>query len=350
MRRLASCSTAVASTLPEQLPRALVWGGAGFIGSHLVSRLLTLPCQVTVLVRRGTSCPFAWRPAVCWQELPSHRDRAVYREAAASADVIFNLAGSSGAVASNEDIAGSLEANGRAQVEFLEACRETRCQPHVVLASSWLVYGRTGDGPTDERHPVNPRSAYAIHKYSAERYHAIFADRGALTFTVCRISNPYGWDHAAERKRHGVLNTFITRAVRGLPLTIFGDGSQLRDYLHVSNLVDALVRCGFNSAARNQVFNIGRGVSVSLRDAARTLEELAGVQVSCQPWPDEYAHVESGDYVADVRLVRDRLGFTCAHDLRSGLLVSLKAAERSLARERDRALRAPRPRVAMGGV
>jgi nucleoside-diphosphate-sugar epimerase len=97
--------------------------------------------------------------------------------------------------------------------------------------------------------------------------------------------------------------------------------------------VEALVRCGLNAAARNQVLNIGRGVGISLLDAALVLQELTGVQVDHVPWPEEYERVESGSYVANVHRASDLLGFECNHDFRTGLQAILGAREVPLQRD-----------------
>ncbi len=302
-------------------PRVVVWGARGFIGRHLVPELLARKYAVAVLTRGGSADrPPSWSSQVAWHELTSADDRTGFSRALANATIVFNLAGSSGAVSSNRHPVESLESNCRPQLEFLAACQACGRGPHVVFASSRLVYAPKGTEPVGETDALAPRSMYAAHKLCVEQYHDIYARAEAITYTVARISNPFGADAQADRKSHGVINTLIDRARRGLPLQIFGRGSQLRDYLYVRDLVDGLMRCAEHPGARNQVLNIGRGRSVSMFQAALLIRERIGSgSIAFEPWPAEYEAVESGDYVADVSKAAALIGFAPQYDLASGL-------------------------------
>jgi UDP-glucose 4-epimerase len=300
--------------------RVLVWGARGFIGRHLVSELLARGRVVAVLTRGGAGVEPSWRDRVTWHDLGCGSRRAIFAAALADADVVYNLAGSSGAVASNRAPRTSLEATCAVQLEFLEACAAAGRIPHVVFASSRLVYAPRGLAPVGETDAIGPRSMYAAHKLCVEHYHAIYARAQRITYTVARISNPFGADHEAGVKTYGVINTMIDRAQRGLPLVLFGRGRQRRDYLYIGDLTDALVRCGDMPAARNQIFNIGQGHSMSMYEAALTIADRTGrPPIEFAPWPDEYEAVESGDYVADVSKAAALLGFVPRFTFASGL-------------------------------
>lgn len=305
-----------------QKQRVLVWGACGFIGRHLVSRLLAEGASVRVLTwsRSRYEAP-EWASAVEWFELSgSPADDAVLEEAIAASDIIYNLAGSSGAVASNRDPLHSLETICRSQLEFLRACEGTGSRPHVVFASSRLVYGRPARLPVSEEAPLAPLSMYAVHKISAESYHQIYGRRGAITFAICRMSNPYGAEKQPRAKGYGVINALIRQAVEGRPMTIYGDGRQQRDYIHIRDLVTALWLAGCRSEARNEIFNIGRGTGITLREAAETIQQLTGCpELRFAPWPAEDLSVESGDFVADIRKAKRLLGFAPEYDFLAGV-------------------------------
>ena len=120
----------------------------------------------------------------------------VLRQAVRSAPLIFDLAGSSGAVSSNASPVGSLDRNCRDQLHFLLACKQARHRPHVVFASSRLVYGAPRVSSVAEDHPVAPQSFYAAHKLCVERYLQVYAGLGEVRYSICRISNAYGPDAA----------------------------------------------------------------------------------------------------------------------------------------------------------
>jgi UDP-glucose 4-epimerase len=299
---------------------ALVWGARGFIGSYLVADLIARGYEVTVLSRGAAATAPAWNGAVRWITLDAERRERSFDAALDGISVVFNLAGSSGAVASNKDPLESLDSTCRLQLEFLCACERGAAPPHVVFASSRLVYAHAGAEAVTEEHPVAPLSVYAAHKLCVEHYHRILAQRAAITFTICRISNPYGLDQAADGKGYGFINAMIHRALAGRPLTLFGRGLQLRDYLYVDDLVTMLRLCAERDEARNEVFNVGRGVSLPLREAIESVRRaLGGGQIEYLPWPPDHEAVESGDFVVDVRKARGLLGFEAAYTFEAGL-------------------------------
>lgn len=266
-----------------------------------------------------------WEDRVRWFELPAgNHTVSVLKRAVASAHTIYDFAGSSGAAASNLDPVGSLDANCKTQLEFLEACDHAGNRPHVIFPSSWLVYGSMDGTPVNEAHPVAPRSIYAAHKLCIENYLQIYAARHVITYTICRISNPYGFDNGPRSQNYKVLNSFIQHALDGTPIPLFGDGRQLRDFIYITDLIDALIACGREPAARNDIFNISSGRSYSLVGAVEKVRELiATTRVLFKPWPEEFRTVESGDYLADVSKARRLLGFSSETDLREGLAETL---------------------------
>jgi UDP-glucose 4-epimerase len=309
---------------------ALVWGGLGFLGQHMVARLLEAGVSVSVLCRPRHLYPEPhWAKQVKWFELHGSDNDAVMLAAVSSADVIYDFAGSSGAVASNQDPLHSLHTNCSEQLRLLSACEQAGRRPHVVFASSWLVYGETANGSVNETHATAPRSMYAAHKLCGENYLRIFAQRGKLTYSICRISNPYGFDASKPGKTYKILNSFLQSALAGAPICLFGSGRQLRDFIYIADLAEALLRCGSFEAARNETFNIGTGQSVSLAAAVDIIGELVtGVQVVFKPWPSEYLAVEAGDYTADTSKAEAKLRFAPGYDLRNGLESALRQYQR----------------------
>jgi UDP-glucose 4-epimerase len=309
-------------------PDVLVWGACGFIGRRLVSTLLRRGARVSVLTRSRDRYPKqVWRDDVEWFELHGDgRDAFVIDQAVSGAAVIFNLAGSTGAAQSNRGPIESLDANNRAQLELLEACRRSSHLPHVVFSSSRLVYGRPVTARVDEDHPRRPASVYAAHKLCCEHYHAIYSSQGAISSTIVRVSNAFGYDEGSLQKPHGLLNAFVQQALAGRPLTIFGDGSQLRDFIYIDDLTEVLVRCGERESARNETFNIGSGVGISLRHAAeRIVTALGGPPIVYAPWPLDYAVVETGDYVTEIAKATRLLDFTPHWSFDEGLGATLDA-------------------------
>lgn len=303
------------------MSQTLVWGGTGFIGRHLIAELLGNKLPVTLLTRRPIShLPFAANDLLDPVHVPEGREGlSVLADRIGSAEIVFNLAGVSGAVASNRDFVSSLDGNCRMQAEFLSACAVAGSRPHVVFASSRLVYGAPESLPVREDAPVRPTSAYAAHKLCVEHYHQIAAAQGSITYTICRISNPYGEANRGVGRGYGFISDLIRRGLDGQSLNIFGSGSQLRDYLYISDLVSALLLAARRPEARNETFNIGCGCGISIRDAAIAIHDLTGAPVIFTPWPNEYLKVESGDYIADISRARSVIDFEPRFNFNEGL-------------------------------
>ena len=320
---------------------ALVWGARGFIGSALALHLRSRGWHVRALTRALDRQPPPSAEGVEWLELGSGDRARAFDRALDGVSVVFNLAGSSGAVASNRDPIESLESNCRLQLEFLAACDRSAYPLRVVFASSRLVYGPTGAVAVNEQSPVGPRSMYAAHKLCVEHYHQIASQRGRVSHTICRISNPYGLDESAPGKSYGFINALIHRALGGDTITLFGDGRQLRDYIFIEDLTAMLRLCAERPAARNAILNLGYGESVTMRDAACEMRRLLGDgPIEFRPWPAEYEAVESGDFVMDTSRAKAILGYSPRYDLSSGLRAVRDSYTPSLLEEATTAARA----------
>ena len=305
----------------------LIWGALGFIGFHLTERLLEYGFRVSILCRSRSCYPEPrWASQVTWYEMDNSSRAKTLEAAVSSSSVIFDLAGSSGAVASNNNPIGSLDNNCRVQLEFLEACRKAAHKPHVVFSSSRLVYGEANCERTNEEHPTSPRSIYAVHKLCIEQYMQVYSGLGAITHTICRISNAYGPDPGRAGQGYKILNSFILKSLSGTPIVLFGTGDQVRDFIYIHDLTEVLIRCGLSPNAENTTFNIGSGEGRTMAEAADLIRRLTdGPPIVFQPWPQEYLVVESGDYICDINKTESLLGFTPQYNLHDGIEDTVRA-------------------------
>jgi UDP-glucose 4-epimerase len=141
-----------------------------------------------------------------------------------------------------------------------------------------------------------------------------------LKSVVLRITNPYGPFQRPEQRSYGVINQFIHKAVRGQPITLFGAGEQLRDYVHVDDVAAALMTAATSPAAVNGTFNVGSGHGTSMAELARLIVQVAGTgTVENVEWPKAEAQVETGNFVADIGSFAAATGWTPKVALRVGL-------------------------------
>ena len=173
-----------------------------------------------------------------------------------------------------------------------------------------------------------PESIYAAHKLAVENYHLIYGRLYGLKATVLRISNPYGPYQAGEGRAYGIANSFIQAVVSGRPVTLFGDGSQCRDYLYIDDLVEALLLAASVPESRGRVYNIGDGQGTSLLELAELALAAAGRGTIVRvPWPEEYRAIETGDYLSDISLARQELGWGPVTDIREGIARTVSSYE-----------------------
>jgi nucleoside-diphosphate-sugar epimerase len=303
--------------------KVLVTGGLGFIGLNLSQRLLELGATVTVLDN--------FMPTVVSRQLvdllgqikvaiADIRDEEKVERVVRDQDVIFNLAGKSGAADSNKTPLNDLDINCRGHLTVLEACRRFNPGVAIIFPSSRLVYGKPQYLPVNEKHPLAPESIYASHKLVVENYHLIYGRLHGLKVTVLRISNPYGPYQAGEGRAYGIANSIIQAAVSGRPITLFGDGSQRRDYLYIDDLVAAMLRAARLPESRGRVYNIGDGQGTSLAELAGLALAAAGQgEIVRVPWPEDYRAIETGDYLSDITLARHELGWNPSTDISEGV-------------------------------
>ena len=301
----------------------LVTGGLGFIGLNVSQRLLELGANVTVLdnfMPTGISKQLSELLAHIKVAIADIRDEEKVERVVRDQEVIFNLAGKSGAADSNKTPLNDLDINCRGHLNVLEACRVFNPGVAIVFPSSRLVYGKPQYLPVDEKHPLAPESIYAAHKLAVENYHLIYGRLYGLKATVLRISNPFGPFQAGEGRAYGIANSFIQAAVSGRPITLFGDGSQRRDYLYIDDLVEAFLRAAPLPESRGRTYNIGDGQGTSLLELAEMAVLEAGRgEIVHVPWPEEYLAIETGDYLSDISLARQELGWSPGTDIREGI-------------------------------
>jgi UDP-glucose 4-epimerase len=299
--------------------RALVTGGAGFIGSHLVDALVARGDDVVVLDDLSTGRrEFVARAAT----LVEHDVRSPFES---DADVVFHLAAQADVGTSMERPGFDAEVNVVGSVNALEAARAAGA--HLVFASTGgAIYGSV-DEPADEDSPHLPVSAYGLAKRSAEVYldgwNRIFGTR----HVALRFANVYGPRQSAALEG-GVIAIFLERLAAGEPTTIFGDGSITRDFVHVDDVVRALLLAAGHDGG---IFNVGTGAETTIADLHALCERAVGVDA-----PPTYGPPRAGDArrsVLDTRRATRELGFAASVPLAEGVSATYEA-ERA-ARRKD---------------
>jgi UDP-glucose 4-epimerase len=301
--------------------RALVTGGAGFIGSHLVDRLLADGFAVTVLDNLSTGVREQVPPDAAFEEGDvADRELVDRLFAGATFDVVFHVAGQASIRLSFTNPDADLRTNVHGTVNVVRACLATGV-PRLVNASSMTAYGEPHAIPTAEDVPCVPVSYYGVTKYAAERYAQIAGDRPDvdLAVTSLRMFNVFGPRQGIDNPYQGVLAIFIGNVLRGEPITIHGDGRQTRDFVYVDDVVDAWMRVLDAEEAAGEVFNVGSGRETSVSELAEAV--LAALGESRTSWDVRSEPRQLGDQqraAADTAAI-ERLGWACSTTLGEGM-------------------------------
>ena len=240
-------------------------------------------------------------------------------------DFLFNLAGQTSHLDSMSDPYTDLEINCRAQLSILEACRKQNPHIKIVFTSTRQMYGKPDYLPVDERHLVHPTDVNGINKMAGEWYHIVYNNVHGVRAVSLRMTNTYGPRMRVKDARQTFLGVWVKRLIDGEPIEVWGDGMQIRDFNYVDDVVDAILRAATTDEAYGQVYNLGSDETINLRDLAALCVEVNGSgDYRVIPFPHERKSIDIGDYYADYRMIRGKLGWQPRVNLREGLKRTLE--------------------------
>jgi UDP-glucose 4-epimerase len=303
--------------------KILVTGGAGFIGSHLIERLLAQGHGVRVLDNLSTGKR---------TNLPQHGllefvlgdvgDYATVTAAVQGVQAVVHLAAVASVQASIDDPRATHRSNFDGTLNLLEAARIEGVE-RLLYASSAAVYGDTTALPVGEDTPLKPLSPYAADKLAGEHYLRYYFNKHGLKGTAFRFFNIYGPRQDPSSPYSGVISIFVDCLRQGKPVTLFGDGRQTRDFVYVGDLADLLAASLSQVALVGRVVNVGTGVESSLLQLLEVLESLSGRHLECR-----HEAARMGDIVrscANVSTLRALAGTAPTTPIRQGLLSLLRS-------------------------
>ena len=302
---------------------ALVTGGAGFIGSHLVEGLLARGVAVRVLDNFATGRLENLAAVTGKIELLEGdvSNLTTVRSAVRKVDVVFHEAALPSVERSVKNPLESNEVNITGTLNVLLASRDEGVQ-RVVFAASSAAYGNSPVLPKEETMTAEPLSPYAISKLAAEQYARVFYELYGLSTISLRYFNVFGPRQDPTTQYAGVIAKFITCALEGKPFPIFGDGEQSRDFTYVSNVVDANLLAAEAKLTGAPMMNIAYGERASLNQIVDMLNELTGQNLATQYGPERSGDVRHSH--ASLKRAKEMLGYAPKVDLLEGLRRTLE--------------------------
>lgn len=300
----------------------LVTGGAGFIGSHLTERLVEQRHRVTVLddLSTGREENIAHLEEQIRFVKGSITDRALLQEVMQGIEVVFHEAALGSVPRSVEDPLTTHEVNVTGTFNVLLTARDAGVK-RVVYAASSSAYGDTPTLPKVETMLPNPLSPYAVSKLVGEYYCQVFTRVYGLETVCLRYFNVFGPRQNPDSQYAAVIPKFITAALKGEPLTVFGDGEQSRDFTYIENVVQANLLAMESNQAVGKVYNVACGGRYTLNQLLRQLEAILGHKLEVQYLPPRAGDVKHSMASIDAALLD--LGYSVRVSFEDGLRATL---------------------------
>jgi dTDP-L-rhamnose 4-epimerase len=337
--------------------KILITGGAGFIGRHLTKMLLDLSYDVIIydnlnpqIHGEDASYEYVGAEKFVKADIRSKEQLQTHLE---GVNIVYHLASETGTGQSMYEMERYVDVNDRGTAILLEAISNSSSVTDIVLSSSRSIYGEglysDGDDlvnpssrkvedlkkgvweirgnsdafacprPTSEDCPINPGSIYAATKYSQENFLNIFAGYTGIRTSILRFQNVYGPGQSLRNPYTGIISIFYNRIRQNLPINIFEDGLESRDFVYVGDVVDSLIKAITRTVLDNVVLNIGTGVPTTVIDLVETFSEVLNTNVVYDITGDFRLGDIRHNY-ADISLASSMIGYSPKYQLKSGLI------------------------------
>ena len=306
--------------------RVMITGGLGFIGSNLAHLLVDLGADVLIVdsLIPDSGANFFNIEGIADRvevNVADVRQQSTLNDVVRNREVIFNLAGQVSHIDSMKDPYTDLEINCRSQLCLLEACRNFNPGVKVVFAGTRQVYGKPDSLPVTEDHLVRPTDVNGVNKAAGENYHLVYNNVFGIRACSLRLTNVYGPRQLIKHNRQGFIGWFIRLALEDREIQVYGDGSQVRDFVYVDDAADAFLRAGAANVCNGEVFNIGGMEPIAHRELVALLMDVAGSgRVRYIPWPPDKKVIDIGSFYADSSKIRGAVGWEPRVPLRDGLI------------------------------
>lgn len=296
--------------------KSLVIGGNGFIGVNLVSALVRQGHSVRVLDRYPSR--FQEPSPLVEYVIGDLGNHGEVHGVVNGIDYVFHLACTTLPHTSNEDPAYDIRSNVIDTVQLLQACCKSKVRKVIFVSSGGTVYGIPRTIPISEDHPTDPICSYGITKLAIEKYLYLFHRLHGLDYVVARISNPYGVGQNPKAMQ-GAITVFLGNLAQGKPITIWGDGEVVRDYIYIDDAVQALLLAADHKPDINEphIFNIGAGRGYSLNQLVAVMGDVIEAKINVQ-----YTEARPEDVPANILNIsraKDTLGWQPGVSLDEGL-------------------------------
>ena len=293
-----------------------ILGAAGFMGVNLSIALASAGHSVRCFDRTaGSAAPLSGRYGNISFFEGDFFSRDDLAEVLEGCDVCFHLISTSVPVTSNANPAKDAQENILGTLQMLDLAVAAGVKKIIFPSSGGAIYGKTHISTISESHPTAPCSAYGIAKLAIENYLRLYYDLYGLDYFALRIANPYGPFQRLE-SHQGIIGVFLGCALNGKPLSVWGDGSVIRDYIFVEDLIQAFL-AAMNATSHEKVLNIGSGAGLSINELIESLGRVTGIPLAVNYCAESKQEIPYS--VLDIRLAQNILGWRPSTGFEEGL-------------------------------
>lgn len=311
--------------------KILITGGSGYIAQNLLQRLIQIPCKISIISRNVENIVTRNGLAEVLFIDESIDNITDWSPLISDVDVIFHLAAQTSIYRAQSDPIQDLQINVLPMLRLLEDCKKSGNKLSIIFSSTVTIAGIPDRVPVDESYHDNPITIYDIHKSMAEQYLKHYIMSGYVNGSILRFSNVYGPGPSSSSKDRGILNLMINRALQGESLTLFGDGSCIRDYIYIQDIVDALIKVYEEIDITNgKYFVIGSGIGFTISEAFQLIQNKvlmkngkSGEIIHVDP-PDELHQIETRNFIANSTLFSTITGWQAKVTLDQGILLTIE--------------------------
>ncbi len=288
----------------------LITGANGYIGSSVAKALASKARHLTLFTRQSGDIA----------------DKNIWKPLLKNVDIVFHFAAQTSSQFANNNPHQDLETNVLPIVNLIETCVKYNYSPDIVFSGAVTEVGFTNKGLVNENRNDLPITIYDIHKLTAEKYLQYYSSQLGKRAVVLRLPNIYGPGPSSSKPDRGITNMMIKKAIKGESLTVYGDGSYVRDYLYIDDVVDAFLKAAVTiGKTKGNYYVLGTRVGHTILEMATMIKEEAEkmngkkIKILFAPFPEETSPIEYRNFIADPSRFRKDTGWSAKILLREGI-------------------------------
>ncbi len=315
----------------------LITGGTGYLGFSLAQKLSSVACDIILLSRKNAIPEIPNSLANISLVTNDVKSSEMWIDLLQGVDIVFHFAAQTSSKYANENPRDDMASNLFPVVDIIEACQKYDYFPDIIFSATSTQVGLTLDPPIKEDRIDAPVTVYDINKLAAEKYLMYYSNQLGRRAVSLRLTNVYGPGPASSKNDRGILNMMVKRALHKEPLTVYGDGEFIRDYVYVDDVINAFLTAGAQiNKLKGDYYLIGSGVGYTIKammkEIADQVEQKVGHKSAIEhvPMPNGISAIEFRNFVADTSKFRQQTAWRPEHPLQEGIKKTIEFFQKEI--------------------